>query len=85
MSEFFPKLKYVRADLKVELDCLNRIWLFCLSMPKKKKKKKNKKGQQVLIYQTFEKIDLANSKSDVDQLHTDKLKKCTKCFKDFKK
>ena len=39
----------------------------------------------MLIYQTFEKIDLANSKSDVDQLHTDKLKKCTKCFKDFKK
>ena len=38
MSEFFLKLKYVRADLKVELDCLNRIWLFCLIMPKKKKK-----------------------------------------------
>ena len=80
MSEFFPKLKYVRADLKVELDCLNRIWLFCLIMPKKKKKKKKfKKGSRCWY------IDLANSKSDVDQLHTEKLKKCTKCFKDFKK
>ena len=38
MSEFFPKLKYVRADLKVELYCLNRILLFFLIMPKKKKK-----------------------------------------------
>ena len=38
MSEFFLKLKYVRADLKVELDCLNWISLFCLIMPKKKKK-----------------------------------------------
>ena len=43
MSEFFLKLKYVRADLKVELDCLNRIWLFCLIMPKKKTKKKDLK------------------------------------------
>ena len=43
MSEFFPKLKYVRADLKVELDCLNRILLFFLIIQKKKKKKKDLK------------------------------------------
>ena len=31
------------------------------------------------------KIDLVNLKSDVDKLDIDKLKKCTKWFKHFKK
>ena len=87
MNEWiFSKTKICKSRFKswIRLSESNLIILSDYAK-KKKKKKKSLKGQQVLIYQTFEKIDLANSKSDVDQLHTDKLKKCTKCFKDFKK
>ena len=39
MSEFFLKLKYVRADLKVELDCWIEFHYFVWLCQKKKKKK----------------------------------------------
>ena len=64
MSECFPKLKSFAANLKVELDLSNYATKTDLN---------NAAGADTSDF--LKNTDLARAKSDVDKLHTDKLKK----------
>ena len=64
MSECFPKLKSFAANLKVELDLSNYATKTDLN---------NAAGADTSDFLKY--TDLARAKSDVDKLHTDKLKK----------
>ena len=77
MSEYFPEPKSSGGRAKVELDQLNFVWLY--------NKNRFKKPRGVDTLSSANKINLANLKSDVDKIDIDKLKKCTKWFKQFKK
>ena len=63
MRKYFPKLKSLGANVKVELDLSNIVTKADL---------KNAKGVDTLEF--AKKTDLANLKSDVDRLDMDKLK-----------
>ena len=63
MSECFPKLKSFAANLKVELDLSNYATKTDLN---------NAAGADTSDF--LKNTDLARAKSDVDKLHTDKLK-----------
>ena len=63
MSEYFPKLKSLGANIKVELDLSNYVTKADL---------KNATGVDTSKF--AKKVDLANLKSNVDQLDIDKLK-----------
>ena len=63
MRKYFPKLKSLGANVKVELDLSNIVTKADL---------KNEKGVDTLEF--AKKTDLANLKSDVDRLDMDKLK-----------
>ena len=63
MRKYFPKLKSLEANVKVELDLSNIVTKADL---------KNAKGVDTLEF--AKKTDLANLKSDVDRLDMDKLK-----------
>ena len=65
MSEYFPKTKSVGTNVKVELDLSNYATKVDL---------KNTTGVDTSGF-AKKKTDLANLKSDVDKLDTDKLKK----------
>ena len=63
MSAFFPESKSLGGRVKVELDLSNYA------------AKVIQKMKQVLIHQNLiKKVDLANLKSNVDKLDTDKFK-----------
>ena len=63
MSAFFPESKSLGGRVKVELDLSNYAT------------KAIQKMKQVLIHQNLiKKVDLANLKSNVDKLDTDKFK-----------
>ena len=63
MSAFFPEPKSLGGRVKVELDLSNYA------------AKAIQKMKQVLIHQNLiKKVDLANLKSNVDKLDTDKFK-----------
>ena len=62
MSEYFPKPKLLRANVKTELDLSNYAT----------KDLKNATGVDTLDF--AKKTDLANLKSDVDKLDINKLK-----------
>ena len=64
MSEYFPKLKSLGANVKVELD---------LSNYATKADPKNAAGVDASSF-FVKKTDLANLKSDLDELDIDKLK-----------
>ena len=61
MSEYFPKPKFLWANVKVEIGLPNYATKADL---------KNATGVDILDF--AKKIDLATSKSDVDELHIDK-------------
>ena len=74
MSEYFPEPKSSGERVKVELVLSNYA------------RKTDLENTTVVDTSSFaKKIDLVNLKSDVDKLDIDKLKKCTKWFKHFKK
>ena len=70
MSEYFPKIKSLGAYIKVELD---------LSDYATQADLKNATGVDFA-----KKTDLANSKSDVDELDVDKLKNVPSCLSSLK-
>ena len=74
MSEYFPEPKSSGGKVKVELD---------LSNYATKADLKNATGVDTSKF--AEKVNLANLKSNVDKLDTDKIKKRTKLFKQFEK
>ena len=61
MSEYFPKPKFLWANVKVEIGLPNYATKADL---------KNATGVDILDF--AKKVDLATSKSDVDELHIDK-------------
>ena len=63
MSQYFPKPKSFKANVKVELDSCNYATKADL---------KNATGVDTLDF--AKKLDLANLKSDIDKLDIDKLK-----------
>ena len=67
MCEYFAKLKFLQANVKVELD---------LSNYATKADLKNAAGVDTADF--TKKTDLANLESDVNKLDIDKLKKYTK-------
>ena len=69
MNEYFPKPKFLGTNLKVELD-----------LPNYAAKADLKNATGVNISDFARKTDLANLKSDVDKLDTDKSKKCANQF-----
>ena len=73
LSEYFPKPKSLGANVKVKSDLSNYITKADL---------KNAAGINTSDF--IKKTDVANLKSDLDNLNIDKLKKCTKWFKQFK-
>ena len=73
MSEYCPKRKSLGAKLKVELN---------LSNYATKADLKNETGVDTLDFAN--KTDLANSKSDVDKLDTDKVKNVPSSLSNFK-
>ena len=74
MSEYIPEPKSSGERVEVELDLSNYATKIDLE------------NATVVYTSPFaKKIDLVNLKSDVDKLDIDKLKKCTKWFKHFKK
>ena len=74
MSEYIPEPKSSGERVEVELDLSNYATKIDLE------------NATVVDTSPFaKKIDLVNLKSDVDKLDIDKLKKCTKWFKHFKK
>ena len=74
MNEYFPKPNSLEANVKVELDLTNY---------PTKADLKNATGVDTSDFP--KKTDLGSLKYDVDKLDIDKLKKCTKWFKQFKK
>ena len=74
MNEYFPKPNSLEANVKVELDLTNYPTKVDL---------KNATGVDTSDFP--KKTDLGSLKYDVDKLDIDKLKKCTKWFKQFKK
>ena len=74
IGEYFPKPKYLGANVKVQLNLSN-----CAT----KANLKNATGADTS--DISKKTNLANLKSNLDELDIDKLKKCTKSFKHFKK
>ena len=70
MSKCFSELKSSGGRIKVELDLSNYVTKADLENP-----------SSVDISTFAKKTDLASLKSDVDKLDIDKLKKCTKRFK----
>ena len=73
LSEYFPKPKSLGANVKVKSDLSNYVTKADL---------KNATGVNTSDF--IKKTDVANLKSDLDNLNIDKLKKCTKWFKQFK-
>ena len=73
LSEHFPKPKSLGANVKVKSDLSNYVTKADL---------KNATGVNTSDF--IKKTDVANLKSDLDNLNIDKLKKCTKWFKQFK-
>ena len=73
MGEFFPKLKFLEANIKVELDLSNHATKADL-----------KNATVVDTLNIAEKIDLAQSKSDVDKIDIDKLKDIPKGLSSLK-
>ena len=69
MSKYFPKPKYLRANIKVELDLPNYVI---------KSDLKNATGIDTSEF--AKKTDLANLKSDVDKLDTNELKNVPSCL-----
>ena len=74
MTEYFPEAKSSRGKVNFELD---------LSSYAIKAGSKN--VTNVGTWNLAKKADLANSKSNLHILDIDKLKNCTKRFKQFKK
>ena len=73
LSEYFPKPKSLGANVKVKSDLSNYVTKADL---------KNATGVNTSDF--IKKTNIANLKSDLDNLNIDKLKKCTKWFKQFK-
>ena len=73
MSEYFAESKSLGRKVKIELD---------LSNYATKADLKNATG---VVTSFAEKTDIANLKSVVNKLDIDKLKKCTKWFKQLEK
>ena len=67
MSKYFPKPKSLEANVKVELDLSNHA-----------RKSDLQNATAVYTLDFAKKTDLANSKSDVNKLDTDKLLNCSK-------
>ena len=74
IGEYFPKPKYLGANVKVQLNLSN-----CVT----KANLKHVTGADTS--DVSKKTNLANLKSNLDELDIDKLKKRTKSFKHFKK
>ena len=73
MSEIFPKLKFLEANIKVELDLSNHAT------------KADLKNAAVVDTSNIAKnIDLANSKSDVNKIDINKLKNIPKGLNSLK-
>ena len=73
LSEYFPKPKSLGANVKVKSDLSNYVTKADL---------KNATGVNTSDF--IKNTDVANLKSDLDNLNIDKFKKCTKWFKQFK-
>ena len=73
LSEYFPKPKSLGANVKVKSDLSNYVTKADL---------KNATGVNTSDF--IKKTNIANLKYDLDNLNIDKLKKCTKWFKQFK-
>ena len=74
MTEYFPEPKFLGGRLKVELDLIN--------YETKSHLKNDTGGDKSKV---AKKVGLSSLKSNVDKSDIDKLKNCTKLFKQLEK